>query len=117
MPTGTAAHTSGTPLAVSSTWVARRLRPVSVRRLRGIVGSLSLAPNRGSVFFVFVASYNSCAYVSRSSWTSRAFSSIETRAALWTTKLSATAVSAPTAAIAMLIFQRTPVRRAGRFMA
>ena len=46
------------------------------------------------------------------SWTSRAFSSIETRAALCTTRLSATAISAPTAAIATLIFQRTPVRRA-----
>src|SRR3954466_8579689 len=39
---------------------------------------------------------------------------METRAALCTTRLSAITVSAPTAVMAILIFQRTPVRRAGR---
>ncbi len=52
----------------------------------------------------------------RSSWTSRALPSIDTRAALCTTRLSAIVTSAPTAAMASVIFQRIPVRKANRLM-
>lgn len=64
---GTAAQTSGTPSSYSSTWVARRLSWIRLRRLAGSDGSLILAPNFGDGFFVFVASYSRWANSSRSS--------------------------------------------------
>ncbi len=52
----------------------------------------------------------------RSSCTSRALSSIDTRAALCTTRLSAIVTRTPTEAMATVIFQRIPVRRVNRLM-
>ena len=101
--TGTAAQTSGTPLAVLVDVGGAPVVLDPARRLAGSDGSLILAPELRPASVGLVHALGEQHPLAA---TSRAFSSIETRAALWTTRLSASAMSAPTAAIAMLIFQR-----------
>lgn len=114
LASGTAAHTSGgPPCRCSCTYVPRRLSRIRWSSWAGSDGSLIFVPKRGSLGFD--VSYIRCAKSRRSICTSRALSSIEIRAALCTTMLRVTAISAPTAAMATAIFQRTPVRRGSSF--
>ncbi len=92
--------------------MARCPRAANFRRSSGSRRSSSLAPKPSTRD----SSYHFWATFTRSSITVRLLSSIETRAALWTTRLSATATSALTAAIARLTFQRSPERSASLTM-
>lgn len=106
---GTAAQMSGTPFSPSDTYVARRPSPTLASRSLGMSGSSSVTP-KAPDFSGRPDSYMRWATWMRSSARSRELSSIETRAALCTTRLSATATKAPTSAIAALSCHRRPVR-------
>lgn len=109
--TGTAAQMSGSLPVWSATYVARRPCSTFSRSSKGSSGSSILMPGK---FGRPDSSKLRWAIWTRSSARSRALSSIDTRAALCTTRLSATATSAPTSAMAALSFHLSPVRMSAR---